>query len=113
MQHMNEEHVVAKWFDRVIGADSNRAAAIKADLDQKTLARVRTGANTKAEHVISLARAYNVPTVRALVDTGFLYPEEAVTSNMRSTLSDASDANLANEILRRLENGQAGPALTD
>lgn len=110
---MNDKALTMNWLNQVIGNDSNRAVADKAGIEQSSLLNRRKRESITAEDVIAIARAYGVPVIRALVDTGFLYPKEALVSNMRSNLADASDANLANEILRRLQNGQAGSALTD
>lgn len=113
LQHMNDKALTTDWLDQVIGTDSNRAAAEKAGIEQSSLLNRRKRGGVTAEDVIAIARAYNRPVVEALVATGFLTSNEAFDSNMRSTLAEASDANLANEILRRLQNGQAGPVLTE
>lgn len=110
---MNDKALTTDWLDQVIGTDSNRAAAEKAGIEQSSLLNRRKRCGVTAEDVIAIARAYNRPVVEALVATGFLTSNEAFDSNMRSTLAEASDANLANEILRRLQNGQAGPVLTE
>lgn len=113
LQHMNDKALTTDWLDQVIGTDSNRAAAEKAGIEQSSLLNRRKRGGVTAEDVIAIARAYNRPVVEALVATGFLTSSEAFDSNMRSTLAEASDANLANEILRRLQNGQASPVLTE
>lgn len=110
---MNDKALTTDWLDQVIGTDSNRAAAEKAGIEQSSLLNRRKRGGITAEDVIAIARAYSQPVVEALVATGFLTSDEAFDSNMRSTLAEASDANLANEILRRLQNGQAGPVLTE
>ncbi|MBY4212839.1 hypothetical protein HQO42_14710 [Rhodococcus fascians] len=110
---MNDRGLATNWLDQVIGNDSNRAAADKAGIEQSSLLNRRKRGSITAEDVIAIARAYGHPVVEALVTTGFLTSDEAFESNMRSNLAEASDANLAAEILRRLQNGQAGPALTD
>lgn len=111
---MNDVNAIKAWFDLVIGDDPNRTAAQKAGMDHTTLRTRREGIRTRAEDVIAVARAYNQPVVQALVHTRFLTPAEGCSgSNVSSNLAEASDQNLAEEILRRLQNGQAGPALTD
>lgn len=86
----DQDTATTEWFDSVIGSDSGREASNKTGIPRMTLQRIRTGENLKAEQVIAVARAYNYPTVQALVITGFLRKDEVFSSNMRSTLTYAS-----------------------
>lgn len=110
---MSDREQARTWLNHVIGTDSNRAAAEKAGIEQSSLHHRRKRDNITAEDVIAIARAYNKPVVASLAETGFITTAESFESNIRAKLSDATDENLSKEILRRLQNGQAGPHLTD
>lgn len=102
-----------KWLEEATSPDSNRTVSAKVGIDQSSLAGRRKTGNITHADVIAIARAYGKPVVPALVDAGFLTHEEAFESNMISTLAQATDDQMADEIMRRFKAGQASKVLTD
>lgn len=102
-----------QWLKEIISNDSNRSAAAKTGIEHTTLRKRAAGEGLTPAEVIAVARAYGRPVVQSLVATGFLTDEEAFESNMISTLAQATDDQMADEIMRRFKAGQASKVLTD
>lgn len=73
MSYMNNHK---KWFKRITNDASGRTAATEAGIAIATLNRQLGKNELSAETVIALARAYGVAPVAALVQTGYLEPNE-------------------------------------
>ena len=90
-------------------AQLTRDAAIneigsKTGLSVSTLWRqYNKGCEFNAESVIIIARAFGGSPVEALVQFGFLSPEEAKHGEVAGMLSEASDDELLQELARRLK----------
>ncbi len=64
------------WLQTLPGAPTPTQAAKAADLSNATLLRHAKAGQTTADNVIAIARAYGVPPIDALVDTGHLRADE-------------------------------------
>ncbi|WP_257160370.1 DNA-binding protein [Corynebacterium cystitidis] len=64
------------WLQTLPGAPTPTQAAKAADLSNATLLRHADRGQTTADNVIAIARAYGVPPIDALVDTGHLRADE-------------------------------------
>ena len=95
-----------EWFNSTVGDDTINAAASKANVNQPTLNRRLKSGELTAELVISIARAYGVNPVQALIETGYLDTNEARGTVTISKLADASDQELMQEMLRRIDTGK-------
>lgn len=114
MQQNEDMETAAKFFLDLTGAKSIRAIASQAGLDASTTNRQLNGTNTLAvETVVAICRAYRLDFVEAFVAVGFLTEEEAKSLGGKQSLANFTDLELANEIVRRVENGEAGTELTD
>lgn len=92
-----------EWFEGITNADTIAAAAKRAGLPHNSLGRQLDKGVIPAESVIRLARAYNVPPVQALVDTEYLGPEEAEGDIQIINWTDVTDAQMLDELLRRVD----------
>lgn len=98
-------------FLRATGARSVRAIAQTAGIEPSTLSRQLNGTLT-AETVVAICRAYDLDYADTFVAVGFITDEEANRLGARVGLSAFTDLELAREIVRRIEEGTAGEALT-
>lgn len=85
-----------EWLETLPGGATPTTAANKANLASPTLLRHAERGYTTADNVIAIARAYGVPPVDALVDLGFLRPDEAggEAVRMKEALKEASISQL-------------------
>ena len=102
-----------EWFNSTVGDDTINAAASKANVNQPTLNRRLKSGELTAELVISIARAYGANPVQALIETGYLDTDEARGTVTISKLADASDQELMQEMLRRIDTGKQISELWD
>lgn len=100
MQHMNAS---VTWLELVQKGDSVRSIATKAGVDNSTLSRQIKAGEIRADMVIRIARGLGIDIIDALVASGYVQAEEAGVTRPTSTLRLATDQQLADEILRRLE----------
>lgn len=79
-----------QWLQTLPGSPTPTMAATKSGLASPTLIRHAERGRTTADNVIAIARSYGVSPVDALVDTGFLRPDEIDQSKVsaRQALSD-------------------------
>lgn len=96
---------VMKWYGSLVGGSSVNAVAEKAGLVQSTLARQVKAESLSPETVVAIARAYGDDVLDALVLTGLISETDIQRHGIKATLSDAFDADLTAEILRRLGSG--------
>lgn len=102
-----------RWWTYVahlIGPDSFKDAAEKAQFDKSAFSRWKKGAKADPEFAVKLARAYGANVLEALVESGLISQEEA---NLREVhiggvkLTDASPRQLAEEFLRRMNDAES------
>lgn len=92
-----------EWLDKVTRGDSNREIARRAEgVSDATLSRQRRAGELSADLIIKIAEAYNESPVVALVDLGFMSAKWITEPGVITALSRASDEELTDELLRRL-----------
>ncbi|MFC9761694.1 hypothetical protein [Rhodococcus jostii] len=110
---MERGELIQQWLEGVVGDDSNRLTAKKANIEQSSLLKRRKSLKVTADDIILIARAYNKDPIQALVETGFLAESEVKGSGIVSDIADVSDFVLLSEISRRFHDGSATSALTE
>lgn len=103
-----------EWLDRI--APSTNAAAVESGMTTSTLARqLASRDGLPAETVIRIARAYGESAVEALVELGFLAPDEVSRGvdrvDVAAALARATERDLLQEIGKRLDRKDAGPRM--
>jgi hypothetical protein len=83
------------------GTTSLRSVALAAGMHPSTLIRQLSG-EVKVGTVVAICRAYGAPILPALVAAGFITADEANTATVDVALLEATDRQLAEEILRRV-----------
>lgn len=104
MIHMKEHK---EWFEKLTQNASGRAAADLADISPATMNRQLARNALSAETVISLARAYGRSPVRALLETGYLLPEEAGMPSPQELLQSLTDQQVVSDVARRIDDNPA------
>ena len=97
---MRETHI--EWFKRVTRNDSNRRASELADISAATLGRQLKAGELSADLIIKIAQAYDESPVVALVDLGLVSAKWMREIGTTTALSRATDEELTDELLRRL-----------
>lgn len=95
-----------KWLTDTIGDDSVNAAALKAQINQSTLSRQIKSGRLTPETVVALASAYERDVLDALVVAGLITHEHIKQHGVREALSAATDKEIADEVWKRLNDGQ-------
>lgn len=104
MIHMKEHK---DWFANLTQNASGRAAAELADIAPATMNRQLARNTLSAETVIALARAYGRSPVRALLETGYLLPEETGIPSPDEILQSLSDQQVIADVARRIDSEPA------
>lgn len=92
-----------EWVTRTTRNDSMRQIAERADISDRTLSRQLRENDLRPEMIIKIAEAYNESPVIALVDLGFMSARWITEPGVVTALSRASDEELTDELLRRLQ----------
>ena len=95
-----------EWLSKITGTDTTNAIATKANIYTATLSKQIKRARLSPEIVIAIARAYQAPTLDALVSCGYLTETEAALKDrfgLAEALRDATDEQLLRELLRRVD----------
>jgi len=88
------------WVNVTTRGASNRAIAARIGRSHTTVSRwLRDGGS--ADAVIAIAVGYGAPVVRALVDMGYLRPEDAERVNITDVLRTVPNVALTAEVHRR------------
>lgn len=95
------------------GGDSARAWARVAGVEPSTLMRQMARGEIKAQTLVAICRGYGIPLLRAFVAAGYITQDEADSVGVRGSLADATDRQLVEEMLRRVERREAGPEITE
>lgn len=104
MIHMTEHK---EWFEKLTQNASGRAAADLANISPATMNRQLARNALSAETVIALARAYGRSPVRALLETGYLLPEETGMPSPEELLRSLSDQQVIADVARRIDSEPA------
>ncbi|WP_139344470.1 hypothetical protein [Rathayibacter sp. VKM Ac-2630] len=100
-------------IEHLAGTKSLRSVALAAGMHPSTLVRQLDG-EVKVGTVVAICRAYGAPILPAFVAAGFITSDEAERTSTEAALRDASDRQLAEEILRRvIEAEREHPELTE
>lgn len=99
-----------EWLESLPGGATPTTAAKKAGLASPTLLRHAERGYTTADNVIAIARAYGVPPVDALVDLGFLQPDEAggEAVRLKEALAKASISQLWDATAEKIDGTNVG-----
>lgn len=109
---MNE--TIQQFLSDASGGASFREMGRVSGINHSTIRRQLTGeGDLTAPVVVGIARAYNANVIAALVAAGFITGSEAAGYMTGVKLEEASDKQLAQEILRRAMAGEAGADLTE
>ncbi|MGW9345840.1 helix-turn-helix domain-containing protein [Streptomyces albidoflavus] len=106
----------ARYLHRRMGVRRQADFAKLAGVTDGQLSKWRSGTGgVKAETVIAVARALGDSPLHALTEVGYLDAAEIgpFQAPREWGLSDYTDQELSAEILRRIQQGSAGAALTD
>ncbi|MHC9651205.1 DNA-binding protein [Corynebacterium diphtheriae] len=95
------EHI--EWFDRLPSSPKPTNAAKAARIQPTTLIRQLERGEISANNVILLARAYNANIIQALVDTGYVKPEEVEQIGIDEALDQATNRQFLDAIWRRTD----------
>lgn len=94
------EHI--EWFNRITAGDSHREVSRRSGVPNRTIANQVASGTLKPEVIIKVAEGYNESPVIALVDLGFVSARWITEPGIVTALSRATDEQLTNELLRRL-----------
>lgn len=104
---------VDDFFKAISGGASYRKMGSDSGIGYSTVRRQLTGeGDLTAGVVVALARAYGANVIEALKVAGFITAAEAGRPSLTDALRNATDVELAEEILRRALAGEATEALT-
>ncbi|EPD70824.1 hypothetical protein HMPREF1219_00119 [Corynebacterium pyruviciproducens ATCC BAA-1742] len=98
---MKESHT--QWLRRITRGDSNRQICDLAHLAPSTLGRQIREGRLDPAIIIKVAQAYEESPVIALVDLGYISARWITEPGIATALSRATDEELTNELLRRLQ----------
>jgi len=105
---------LGRYFAELTNSASFRQMGTHSGINHSTIRRQLIGeGEPTAQLVVGLARAYNGNVLDALVAAGFITEEEAGSPNLAAALRDATDLELAQEIVNRSAAGSATKTLTE
>lgn len=114
--HQNDcmDTELGRYFAELTNGASFRQMGARSGINHSTIRRQLIGeGEPTATLVVGLARAYKGNVLDALVAAGFITEEEAGSPNLAAALRDATDLELAQEIVNRTTAGSATETLTD
>lgn len=97
-----------------MGDDNNSEAAKKTGISSSNFTRWKKGARADPDFVVKVARAYGKNVLEALVEAEFITDKEANLREVRKgglMLSEATEDELAAEVLRRMKRGLSSHVL--
>lgn len=103
---------IRTWVDRTTGGESLRQIARNIGVSHPTLSRQLTAAALDPYAVVAIARVYDADPLDGLVALGLITRREVRQGLRGLTLENASDQQLMDEVLRRL-NERGTENLTD
>ena len=101
------------WYYATVGDDTPNAAAGKSGLVQSTLAAQLRRGRLAPESVVAIARAYGADAIKGLIAAGLISADDVRRYGTKEALHAATDAEIAEEVYRRLVAGTATDDLTD
>lgn len=104
---MNE----TRWWNYVqaiAGDVQSKDIADHVGIDKSNVTRWKQGSRPAVEFVIKFARTYRRPVVEALAAGGYITDHEAQVREVKVGVAELSDAELARELLERIESRGTG-----
>ncbi len=94
-----------KWLEKVTNASpvTVNSVAVMSGIPQNTLSRRVKSNDLTADQVISICRAYTYDVIGGLKELGFISDEDLKKPFARVLLSDATDEDIVQEVLRRMK----------
>lgn len=100
---------IADWYRRTIGTDSHNAVAARAGVNQSTITRQLRDGRLGYDLIVPIARAYGADPIEGLIVAGLITQDDIDMHTPRATLVEATDKEIADEVWRRLVEGQEHP----
>ena len=97
-----------EWYRRVVGDATVNAVAARAGVVQTTLNRQVKVGRLAPETAVAIARAYGVDVIDGLLACGLLTEEDVRRHGIVPVLEDATDDEIAEEVMRRLRDAHPG-----
>ncbi|MFE5284218.1 XRE family transcriptional regulator [Nocardia sp. NPDC056611] len=91
-----------EWKQVVSNGDSDRAIAARMGTNQMRVARHLSSDSPVAETVIAFSRTYGASPIEGLIAAGFLTRDDVLRASLVEALREATGAELAAEVTRRL-----------
>lgn len=117
LRGMTKAHAWAEYLRAITAGATGRQIAQATGIGEATISRWLKGTTDPApRQVVTVARAYDIPPLDALIATGYLSEEEANRQGgtpRTLQLREFTDHELALEMLRRVDDGKAHPELED
>ena len=95
-----------EWYEKTVGDTSENAVATRAGINQRTLNRQLKAGRLTPETVAAIAATYDRDMLDALVIAGLITHEHIKQHGVRGALAAATDREIADEVWRRLNDGQ-------
>ncbi|MGV9184578.1 hypothetical protein [Arcanobacterium canis] len=97
------------WLEKVTATHRSKLSinsiATGSKIPQATLNRRIKAGTLDAEMVIAISRAYNYDVIEAFLELGILTERDLCSKEIKATIRDATDKELADEIMRRMRRG--------
>lgn len=94
------------WYTQTTGDDTTNAVATNAGIVYTTLARQLSSGKLTPETLVAIARAYKRDAIDALIAHGIITVDDVRKHATRPTLQSATDREIADEVWRRLNDGE-------
>lgn len=102
-----------EWYEKVVCNASENAAAARAKINQRTLNRQLKAGRLSPETVAAIARAYGKDVLDALVISGLITRDDIEKHGIHAALEAATDREIADEVWKRLNDGEAHGAFDE
>ncbi|MBV7294903.1 helix-turn-helix transcriptional regulator [Corynebacterium sp. TAE3-ERU12] len=99
-----------KYLQTLMGEQTQLEAAHFIGISKSNITRWKDGTRAAPDFVVKVARAYHANVLEALVEAEFITAEEAALKEIDrggKKLADASDVELAEEMVRRLQRSES------
>ena len=111
---------IEEWFQTITGGETQRAVAKKINIQQSKLSRQIAAGKLDPEIIRDIARVYGAKAGDALLETGFLNPDDLTLVGVDEALRQAKNSQLWVELskradpeARRLFRGERQPGVID
>lgn len=94
---------IGAWFASLVGDSSINDVSRRSGVPLASLSRYVRDETFTPESVVKIARAFGSSIPDALIAHGIVTADELATTTVRTTLADATDLDLLEELVRRTE----------